>query len=581
MADPTLVTAADIARIAGVSRGTVSNWRRRRPDFPEPAGGTEASPAYDRAEVEKWLADRGMLPELPPAEKLWRAVTEPLGSGDLGESVLRMARDEKALGDYGMETREALDVLLDRYADAAGISVTPAPVADLMAEIAGPAGGPALDLACGTGELLAAAQRHGVAEVYGQELDGALAELARIRLSAGKARTEISVGDSLRDDAFPGLAVDAVLCHPPFGEKDWGQEELVHDLRWQFGTPPKNEPELAWVQAAVAHLKPGGRAVMLLPPAVAVRPSARKIRAELVRHGVIRAIVSLPAGAVRPQHVPVHLWILEPPVVGADLRVLFVDAGQKPDEDTADLVLAAWNQFTQENSEEQPGVVRAIDLLDDDVDLSPARHSATSADSLNPAEMARLITELQKAVRQAMAQHTCHPWPEPENEPRWRMVTIADLDRSKAVTLYRGTTKPEPVTLKPGDVTIPVSAPGPVARGSVVTESEAGQPLPENVHLIRPDTDRIDPWFLAGFLVARVSVRAALTGTNGDRIDARRLKVPILPLEEQREYGRAFRELQDEQDRANRIASLTSELTELTRHALTEGAILPRSGQNA
>jgi len=57
---PTLVTAAEISRLAGVTRATVSNWRRRHPDFPAPAGGTEASPAYDVAEVRAWLAARGL-----------------------------------------------------------------------------------------------------------------------------------------------------------------------------------------------------------------------------------------------------------------------------------------------------------------------------------------------------------------------------------------------------------------------------------------------------------------------------------------------------------------------------------------
>lgn len=87
MTDPAVVTAADIARLAGVTRGTVSNWRRRHDDFPEPVGGTDASPAYDRAEVEDWLAARGALPELPPLERLWRAVTDAAGEEDLGRVI--------------------------------------------------------------------------------------------------------------------------------------------------------------------------------------------------------------------------------------------------------------------------------------------------------------------------------------------------------------------------------------------------------------------------------------------------------------------------------------------------------------
>ena len=82
MAESASLTAADIARLAGVTRATVSNWRRRHADFPAPTGGTDASPAYDRAMVESWLAARGALPELPPQERLWRTVAEVAVNGE-------------------------------------------------------------------------------------------------------------------------------------------------------------------------------------------------------------------------------------------------------------------------------------------------------------------------------------------------------------------------------------------------------------------------------------------------------------------------------------------------------------------
>ena len=49
------MTAAAIARLAGVGRAAVSNWRRRYPEFPKPVGGSPTSPTFDRAEVEAWL----------------------------------------------------------------------------------------------------------------------------------------------------------------------------------------------------------------------------------------------------------------------------------------------------------------------------------------------------------------------------------------------------------------------------------------------------------------------------------------------------------------------------------------------
>ena len=102
MPDSAVLTAADIARLAGVTRATVSNWRRRHADFPAPSGGTDASPTYDRDEVEAWLAARGTLPDLPLGEQLWRLVQDASDAADLGE-VVAWAGDILATASVGGE----------------------------------------------------------------------------------------------------------------------------------------------------------------------------------------------------------------------------------------------------------------------------------------------------------------------------------------------------------------------------------------------------------------------------------------------------------------------------------------------
>ncbi|MFD7382570.1 restriction endonuclease subunit M, partial [Streptomyces anulatus] len=77
----TEVTAAGIARLAGVGRAAVSNWRRRHADFPQPVGGTAASPSFALAEVERWLRDQGKLAEVPLRERVWQEVAgHPAGA---------------------------------------------------------------------------------------------------------------------------------------------------------------------------------------------------------------------------------------------------------------------------------------------------------------------------------------------------------------------------------------------------------------------------------------------------------------------------------------------------------------------
>ncbi|TDC74394.1 N-6 DNA methylase, partial [Streptomyces hainanensis] len=298
------VTAAGIARLAGVGRAAVSNWRRRYENFPRPVGGSEASPTFPLDEVERWLRDQGKLAEVPVRERLWQLVeSDRVGPADAvaraGEQLLARGDATPAgAGDQAAATATlaaelgpggAYEFLLGRHLDAAArqLTLTPPETAALMAAIAGPADS-VLDPACGPCTLLAAARAHAdgswPVELYGQETDHALARLGGLRLALrGTATVHIRAGDSLLADAFPHLSVDAVLCHPPFNERNWGHDELTYDPRWEYGLPPRAESELAWVQHALAKLRPGGTGVLLMPPAAASRRTGRRVRATLLR----------------------------------------------------------------------------------------------------------------------------------------------------------------------------------------------------------------------------------------------------------------------------------------------------------
>src|SRR5882757_11495571 len=77
----TEVTAAGVARLAGVGRAAVSNWRRRHDDFPKPVGGTETSPTFELTAVERWLRDQGKLAVVPLHERVWQqAENHPAGT---------------------------------------------------------------------------------------------------------------------------------------------------------------------------------------------------------------------------------------------------------------------------------------------------------------------------------------------------------------------------------------------------------------------------------------------------------------------------------------------------------------------
>ncbi|GAA1798706.1 N-6 DNA methylase [Actinomadura chokoriensis] len=596
------VTAGDIARLAGVGRATVSNWRRRHADFPRPVGGTATSPLFALADVEDWLRRNGKPFEVSLGDRVWqrlRASGDDFGLADLvGWAGLRLLelrgpgpdRDAVKPPPSGLEPDDpalsrmlaglaaehghagAFDQLLERYvrAHSRRLVLTRADVAGLMTRLACRDGDVVLDPACGLGTLLLAAP--GPRRPLGQDGDPAAARIAAVRLLLAGAPAEVVAGDSLRDDGFAGVAADAVVCDPPSGDRAWGHEDLAGDPRWEYGLPPRGEPELAWVQHCLAHLRPGGRAAVLMPSAVAGRRPGRRIRANLLRAGALRAVITLAPGGP-------DLWLLrrprpaEPPPAA----VLLLDA-------EGDLGRAerAW-----ERRAEGAFAVPVIDLLDDEVDLSPARHRPRQSG----AAFAGRFTE---ALDRLAAAAPVPPGVEllPDQRPP-AFTTLAELAKAGVVEISHAPARPpsggdvpvltaddvgagtDPsgtaaagsglIMLEPGDVVA-------TAAGSARVVTSGGAALGPYLTLYRPDPRRLDPRFLAGFL----TFAHTRTGTGSSRMDLRRVRIPRLSLERQRGYGRAFEEMAQLTRTLREMSSMGEALVRLSFDGLLDGHLRPR-----
>lgn len=82
--DSIKLTTSDIADIAGVGRSTVSNWRSRYSDFPQPVSGSVSSPRFDEAEIHSWLKGRGKRVRTISADSiLWSVMDKWRGGAPL------------------------------------------------------------------------------------------------------------------------------------------------------------------------------------------------------------------------------------------------------------------------------------------------------------------------------------------------------------------------------------------------------------------------------------------------------------------------------------------------------------------
>jgi hypothetical protein len=540
-----LVTGAEIARLAGVTRAAVSNWRRRYDDFPAPAGGGANSPLYALAEVQEWLDKQRRGQEVSPEVELWQAMRAAYGeqmvAGLAGVAAMLAGEGESEVPDDVADrvrvlarTETPIDLvngLIERFMDSArragSDQVTPErvvrAVCHFLPEL--PAGGPVFDPACGIGTLLLSVASETGMRCCGQEVDADSARFAQLRADlAGRQDVRIVSGDSLRADEWPDLRARLVVCDPPAGVTEWGREELLLDSRWELGTPSKAEGELAWLQHAYAHTEPGGHVLMVMPASVAYRKAGRRIRSELVRRGIVRQVVALPPGTATSHALPVHLWCLQRPEspASADTHhtVRLIDlSGNGPDD-------------SLDPRPDQLADVPLIEFLDDTVDLTPGSH-VRSRHLDYPREYAALREELNAHLRRLAAALPGLVAGAGEGSLDNAATSIADLARAGLVT-YDG---PEPVSA----------------------------------------SEQLDTDYLRGFLRSSSNARRSTSASGSYRLDVKGSRIPRMNIDEQRRYGAVFRAVSAFEADIRRIDELSRRLAEVARDGLASGALAPEA----
>jgi hypothetical protein len=521
------VTAAWIARQAGVGRAAVANWRKRHPDFPAPVAGGPSTPLFNWPDVRQWLINTGKAEQLAVA-----------GRTDTGTQRIGDASPDRSL--TGLSPRELLArvlvALLPSLAESEpGDDVEPPLV---------------LDPACHDPAVLVA-----IAERF--------ADHVRIAGQGDSALVPEGVdlrrGDALRDDRFAQVrgTAWAVVCIPP-STRIWPASELAADPRWRFGLPDPADPDLSWVQHAFALLRPRGTAVVAVSPVAAVRPSGRAVRAALVRAGVLSDVIAVPGSLDGGGQV----WVLQRDLNARTVRMIDLSGVADP----ADVPQnrPEWDELRGSDDKAVVRAVPQVELLDGETALVPARylvaHDTTTAAEISglTARLRHLYSDLGRAL------------PEPVTPPaavRHTLVTLAELERTRAITILSREATP-----RAGDVLFRTLGQDPVvATGSPDDERGIAQ-------VVGIDTTRLDPHFVAAFV--RADARAApVANTHGalTRDDVRRCRIPRLPIAEQRRYGAALRHLLDLREATARLAAATESVITQTVHGLTVGALSPHA----
>jgi type I restriction enzyme M protein len=243
---------------------------------------------------------------------------------------------------------DAYEYLMRHFATESGKSkgqfYTPAEVSRVMARIIGIGSAKTsndttvYDPTCGSGSLLLKVGHEAKAKVslYGQEKDAATSGLARMNMILhDNPGAMILQGNTLADPKFKdGDALktfDYVVANPPFSDKRWSNGiDPPHDPFERFktyGVPPAKQGDYAYLLHIVRSLKSTGKGACILPHGVLFRGNAEAdIRKNLVKRGLIKGIIGLPANLFYGTGIPACIVVIDKEGAQARRGIFMVDA---------------------------------------------------------------------------------------------------------------------------------------------------------------------------------------------------------------------------------------------------------------
>ncbi|HNG47884.1 MAG TPA: class I SAM-dependent DNA methyltransferase, partial [Agitococcus sp.] len=267
-----------------------------------------------------------------------------LPDGKLGELV-----DLVSTIGFGADASQARDILgqiyeyfLGQFASAEGKRggqfYTPASIVKTLVAVLAPHSGKVYDPCCGSGGMFVQSEKFieahggklGDVSIYGQESNPTTWRLAAMNLAI--RGIEFNLGrepaDTFTRNQHADLRADFILANPPFNISDWWHGSLMGDSRWEYGDPPQGNANFAWLQHMLYHLKPTGRAGIVLANGSmsSTQNSEGQIRQAMIEADVVEVMVALPSQLFFNTQIPACLWFLAKQKTTRKGEVLFIDA---------------------------------------------------------------------------------------------------------------------------------------------------------------------------------------------------------------------------------------------------------------
>ncbi|TFH57782.1 type I restriction-modification system subunit M [Glutamicibacter arilaitensis] len=240
---------------------------------------------------------------------------------------------------------DAYEYLMRHFATESGKSkgqfYTPAEVSRVIAKLINvtadtPRSATVYDPTCGSGSLLlkVAAESNNGLTIYGQEKDNATWALSKMNMILhGNEIADIRKGDTITNPQFTDgdslKTFDFIVANPPFSIKSWGNGLENEFGRFEYGMPPEKNGDYAFLLHILKSMKSTGKAAVILPHGVLFRGGKEAtIRTQLLKRGLIKGIIGLPANLFYGTGIPACIIVLDKENAQGRTGVFMIDASK-------------------------------------------------------------------------------------------------------------------------------------------------------------------------------------------------------------------------------------------------------------
>lgn len=486
--------------------------------------------------------------------------------GNDGEHSVDYTELNLQMSDFTEE--ELLELINYKFEHSVRDESTPDCVSDLVLELAkvfGAGNGKVTDMTCAKGDFLLKASKQ-FKKVEGVEISGEAAQIARMRLYLNNVDGEIRQGNCFEDSWHHQTCYkdcsDLVFAEFPWKLiiKDPREKEIMYNCNAnRFYLSDNNTTDFFFLSAMMNYLKDDGIAIGIVPLSSLSNLTDKAVREHIVKRGFLKAVITLPGNLFTRTSIATAAVVLSNNRYCYDSKdikpILFFDGTNFCHQenrkwnviDVPELIDAIRKEMNSGETCLRPEILKEHDYSFSPTHyLSDVKRIIPNATELE--EVADIFTGWQCPSQKLEMLHK-------KDGTGIRLLQMSNVEGGCIVSDLERYDVPsstlDKFRVQQGDVVI--STKSLKVKSAVVDLDTAKDPIiaSGSIMVIRPKEGKIDPYFLVSFFESefgQTTLRMYQTGSiipNLSIGNVKKLPLPCLPIEQQRQIGNEYKDLRD------------------------------------